>query len=153
MIFDGVQMAPLRYRITNGWCNAAAVRHITGLTPPQRQAMLHKMATFMTETNGRPYEKNRLQLVLSTFDLLDEPISLLKLNEEDLSSIFCSELVAATYQRMGLIETTKPANKYTPEDFTSGRHFQVMVGTMGPEVYMDMHALLRAGVEKQLSSS
>eukprot|EP00731_Ephydatia_muelleri_P014196 Em0007g1506a len=154
VIIDGVQMAPLRYRITNGWCNTAAVRNITGLKTPQRQAMLNKMAAFMKETHGRPYDKNRLHLLLSALDLLDEPISLLKLNEEDLSSVFCSQLVAAAYQRMGLMEACKPANTYTPEDFTTSRHFQVTEGTMGPEVYIDLHAMLSAGdLEKQLSTS
>ena len=43
-------------------------------------------------------------------------------NEEDLSSLFCSELVAEAYQRMGLISDGKkalPSNEFTPKDFSS----------------------------------
>jgi len=38
-------------------------------------------------------------------------------NEEDLSSLFCSELVAEAYQRLGLLTEGTPSNEFTPADF------------------------------------
>ena len=43
-------------------------------------------------------------------------------NQEDLSSLFCSELVAESYQRMGLLSSASsalPSNEFTPKDFSS----------------------------------
>lgn len=37
----------------------------------------------------------------------------------DLSRVFCSELVAAAYQRLGLLESYPPAFSYNPKDFSS----------------------------------
>eukprot|EP00735_Rhodelphis_limneticus_P011010 TRINITY_DN4057_c0_g1::TRINITY_DN4057_c0_g1_i1::g.11841::m.11841 TRINITY_DN4057_c0_g1::TRINITY_DN4057_c0_g1_i1::g.11841 ORF type:complete len:297 (+),score=28.08,DUF830/PF05708.7/1.3e-07,DUF830/PF05708.7/0.36,Ribosomal_L36e/PF01158.13/0.26,Ribosomal_L36e/PF01158.13/5.2e+03,TFIIE-A_C-term/PF11521.3/8.3e+03,TFIIE-A_C-term/PF11521.3/0.36 TRINITY_DN4057_c0_g1_i1:242-1132(+) len=37
--------------------------------------------------------------------------------EEDLSSVFCSELVAAAYQRLGLLPHFPRSNEYLPTDF------------------------------------
>ena len=142
VIKDGVQVTPLRERVTNGWCNMAAVRHVEGLTPQQRSDMKKTLRDFMQETKDRPYETNKLQLVLSSTDFLDEPFNLLNLNEEDLSSVFCSELVAAAYQRMGLIDRTKCSNRYTPEDFTTRRGLEIMMGTLGPEIYIDLKAMM-----------
>lgn len=39
--------------------------------------------------------------------------------EKDLSRVFCSELVAASYQRAGLLGAYPPAFRYTPKDFSS----------------------------------
>lgn len=38
---------------------------------------------------------------------------------DDLSRVFCSELVAASYQRAGLLGSYPPAFRYTPKDFSS----------------------------------
>lgn len=38
---------------------------------------------------------------------------------KDLSRVFCSELVAASYQRAGLLGAYPPAFRYTPKDFSS----------------------------------
>lgn len=43
--------------------------------------------------------------------------SFLGRNNEDLSSVFCSELVAAAYQRMDLLPVAPPSNDYTPVHF------------------------------------
>lgn len=40
-------------------------------------------------------------------------------SKDDLSQVFCSELVAAAYQRMGLLESYPPAAGYSPKDFSS----------------------------------
>ena len=52
---------------------------------------------------GRPYEKNHIELILSAIDLDEKYLTFLKNTHEDLSSLFCSELVAHVYQELGLI--------------------------------------------------
>jgi hypothetical protein len=42
----------------------------------------------------------------------------LGINKEDLSSLFCSELVAEAYQKMGLLTEQLPSNEYIPKDFS-----------------------------------
>ncbi len=55
-------------------------------------------------------------------------------NTEDLSSLFCSELVAEAYQRLGLLSEAKPANEYTPADFSEKKELQLLAGTLGNEI-------------------
>ena len=58
------------------------------------------------ELQGRPYEKNHIELILSAINVQDKYITFLRNTEEDLSSIFCSELVAHAYQEFGLLGET-----------------------------------------------
>lgn len=46
-----------------------------------------------------------MEMILSAIDVDESYLSFLKNHEEDLSSIFCSELVAHAYQEMGLLGT------------------------------------------------
>jgi len=50
---------------------------------------------------------------------------------EDLSSVFCSELVAEAYQAMGLLDEYPdglPSNEYTPIDFSDQRRLKLKSG-------------------------
>jgi hypothetical protein len=93
-------------------------------TPAMRAALL----AFYEEARGRPYEQNRLQLMRADFG---------RNRTKDLSSFFCSELVAEAYQRMGLLPPRPPSNNYTPRDFSSERKkpLPLQLGaTLGPEI-------------------
>lgn len=65
---------------------------------------------------GRPYETSKLELFKAAFDpkILSYELSL---NAPDLSSIFCGELIAETYQQLGLLDRDISANEYVPADF------------------------------------
>lgn len=104
---QGVQINLLSesIRIYNG---DIGVRHLDVLRTP---AMIQALTLFREEMKGKPYEENKLELIKSAWD---GPFGH---NEEDLSSLFCSELVAEAYQRMGLLSEEKPSNEYTPKDF------------------------------------
>ena len=52
---------------------------------------------------GYEYEKNRVELMLSALDFYEDYLTFLKNSKEDLSSLFCSELVAHAYQELGLL--------------------------------------------------
>lgn len=65
---------------------------------------------------GRPYETSKLELFKAAFDpkILSYELAM---NAPDLSSIFCGELIAETYQQLGLLDRALSANEYVPADF------------------------------------
>lgn len=71
---------------------------------------------FTKNLDGLPYEKSILELFRAAYH---GPFGN---NVDDLSSIFCSELIAAAYQHAGLLPRAPlglAANEYTPADFTA----------------------------------
>ena len=73
---------------------------------------------------GRPYETSKLELINAAIDVKILDYELAR-NEPDLSSIFCGELIAETYQRLGLLGRDTPANEYVPADFGMG-HLEML---------------------------
>ena len=69
----------------------------------------------MDELRGRAYERNKFELIKASSD------GAFRNKAEDLSSLFCSELVAESYQRLGLLTEEKPSNDYAPVDFSHDR--------------------------------
>ncbi|MEO1889901.1 MAG: YiiX/YebB-like N1pC/P60 family cysteine hydrolase [Cycloclasticus sp.] len=69
----------------------------------------------MDELRGREYERNKFELIKAANERA------FRNKEEDLSSLFCSELVAESYQRLGLLTEEKPSNDYAPVDFSHDR--------------------------------
>jgi len=51
-----------------------------------------------------------------------------------LNDLYCAEVVAVTYERMGLLESRRPANWYDPGRFWSGDRLDVIGGTLGAEI-------------------
>lgn len=52
----------------------------------------------------------------------------------DIEQLFCAEVVAITYERMGLLEETRPPNWYDPGKFWSGDRLDLVGATLGPEI-------------------
>jgi hypothetical protein len=120
---EGVRLAVLRERVED-YRGQVAVRHLTVHRTPEMLAALH---SFRREVIGRPYEQNGLELLRSAYE---GPFGD---NMEELSSVFCSELVAATYQRIGLLPRHPPSNEYTPADFAADAELVLLRGALGPE--------------------
>jgi len=119
---QGVQLVPLSARIA-AYDGEAAVRHIKlPLTDIQRNAL----RDFREAMKGRAYEASKMQLVRSLFDQFGPE------NVTDLSSLFCSEMVAEALMRMGLLDPSLPSNEYTPKDLSMDA--KVPLATHGPEV-------------------
>ena len=74
------------------------------------------LSRFRQKVRDRPYEEHVIQMVKAVWD---GPLGHV---EEDLSSLFCSELVAEAYQSMGLLPASesggKPSTEYTPKNFS-----------------------------------
>lgn len=51
-----------------------------------------------------------------------------------LEDLYCAELVAVTYQRMGLLGSDRSPNWYDPGRFRSGDHLHLKGATLSPEV-------------------
>jgi hypothetical protein len=83
------------------------------------------MIILKNEIRGRQYEQNKIKLIRSALDLF-----WWHKNKRDLRSIFCSELVAEAYQRVGLLDTAKVSSEYTPSDF--GRTVDLKNGYLKP---------------------
>lgn len=120
----GVRLVPLRERLRH-YVGHVAVRH---LRVHRRSEMLSAFHAFREEVTGRPYEQDRWELFKAPYD---GPFGANR--EESLSSVFCSELVAAAYQRMGLLPPDPPSNEYIPADFASEAGLTLLKGTLGPE--------------------
>jgi hypothetical protein len=51
-----------------------------------------------------------------------------------LENLFCAEVVAITYERMGLLGARRPPNWYDPGKFWSGNGLQLEGASLGPEI-------------------
>jgi hypothetical protein len=60
---------------------------------------------------------------------------------EDLTSLFCSELVAEAYQRLGLLDESTPSNEFTPADFSEAEGLVLLKGQLGKETFLKIDAL------------
>jgi len=106
---QGVQLVPLSERL-KGYDGRVGIRRLNYFDKYQAVDTMALME-FRREVKGRPYERSKLELLKSAYD---GPFGK---NEEDLSSLFCSELVAEAYQRLGLLTEGTPSNEFTPADF------------------------------------
>ena len=56
-------------------------------------------------------------------------------------TVYCAELVAATYAAMGLLPAERPRNWYDPGSFWSGDELDLLLGAaLGPEIAVDVPA-------------
>ena len=111
----------------------------------QRGVQLHRLAEAVAQWNERygqrawirqlqgPIERHhedRLMQVIDDFDgrAFPSPLGLarswasgrFRRSDSSLETIYCAELVATTYQRMGLLPMQRPASWYDPGRFWSG---------------------------------
>jgi hypothetical protein len=125
----GVQLVALcqRVRTYNGEIN------VRQLNKPVTPEMLCKLAACRKALCSKPYEKSEMELLKAVYDRIGGASS-----GEDLSSLFCSELIAEAYQVMGLLPEYPeglPSNEYTPMDFSSHRKLELKQGyALGPEI-------------------
>jgi len=105
---SGVQLVSMSTRVAQ-YNGHVAVR-IPAAPPSGAQVLA--MADRMIQLKGLPYERSKLDLVAAVFDRFNEGDDL-----EDLSSLFCSELVAEILQAMGWIleyhSDTAPSKRFS----------------------------------------
>lgn len=127
---SGVQLLLLRDRIRT-FRGDMVVRRLQGtsISLENRADLL----SLRKELVGRPFEQSKWQLVAAEFDSYFLP------RGHDLSSVFCSELVAECYKTMGLLGQDLPSNKYSPADFSADRELELVRGNLGPEIRLKLY--------------
>jgi hypothetical protein len=115
-----------------------------------RGVQLHRLADAVTTWNARyqqrawvrqldgpieRYHEDRLMEIIDRFDGRPFPTTLELLKgwltsrarrPASLEAVFCAQLVATTYQHMGLLPSTRPASWYDPGRFWSGDHLPLV---------------------------
>ena len=100
-----------------------------GVTPAMEDAVLRTVARF----DGRPFPTTR--------GLVGGWLTGRLRRGTAAETVFCAELVAATYTAMGLLPADRPRNWYDPGSFWSGDDLRLLQGaTLGPEVPVDVPA-------------
>ena len=119
---QGVQLVALSERL-KGYDGQVAYRPlVASLTSHQ----VEQLRALRSEVKGRDYEDDHLELIRSVYD---GPWGE---NAEDLSSLFCSELIGEAYKRMGLLEAHVPSNEYTPAEFAVPGFGRGILGSVIP---------------------
>jgi len=117
----GVQRVELSERLERCFASGYEIS-VRPLAKSLTDGMVRALNDFRHEVSGRPYEKDKIELLKAAYD------GIFGENREDLSSLFCSELIAEAYHRMGLLTEKVPASEYTPKDFSSERGLSLELG-------------------------
>jgi hypothetical protein len=109
---------------TTKYKQRAYVRHFDGeITSAMEDALLRVIA----EYEGRAFPRTR--------HLVGKWLSGRLRREASEQAVYCAELLAITYQRMGLLDPRAPANWFDPGRFWSGDRLDLTGGAfLGPEV-------------------
>jgi hypothetical protein len=116
----GVQLLPLSQRVAT-YQGEITVRRLNKVIS---DGMYTSLGEARKELSRKPYERSQIELLKVAYDGIGGASS-----GEDLSSLFCSELVAEAYQAMGLLPeypTGLPSNEYTPIDFSDRRQLKLL---------------------------
>ncbi len=124
----GVRLVPLSERV-RAYQGAIAVRRLEGVTLGSNER--HALMELRKELRGRPYEQSLVDLARAAWD------GAAGSNVEDLSSLFCSELVAEAFQRLGLLGDGVPSAEYTPADFAAHSRLTLHRGRLGDEIVLE----------------
>jgi len=108
---EGVRLVCFNERI-NAFNGKVSVRRLEGAL--LNEQLIEALDHLMVRVMNKPYEKSKAQLLGAV------PKShLIGNKKEDLSSLFCSELIAEAYQELGLLPCDISSNTYTPSDFST----------------------------------
>ena len=130
---QGVAIRPMSDRLRDYPVGKVAFRKLQNITITDE--MKQVLIAFRDEIKGRNYEESKIELMKSAYD------GFLGDNKEDLSSVFCSELVAEALQRIGVLKEYDedggyPSNEYTPADFGKDDIMGIKQGSFGELVYV-----------------
>jgi len=123
----GVKLTPLS-DIVSCHSGEMVVRRLRGVT--LNGVDMQRLMRFRAEIKGRRYDQGQLALIGSAY------VGPFGLNDIDLTSLFCSQLLAETYQQLGLLSEGKSANEYMPADFSEKRDggLRLLRGSLDPEI-------------------
>ena len=85
--------------------------YIRRATVSNREGIFDRLMAVRKELDGRPFENNVLEFICAAYDGPGGD------NKRNITSLFCSELIAETLIQIGLMDGRTPSNEYTPRDF------------------------------------
>lgn len=125
-ISHGVQLVPLSERL-KAYDGNFAIRH---LSRPLTENETQTLSRFRHEVSGRTFDYNMVELFRAAWDS-----GIMSDNHEDLSCLFCSELIAETFQALGFLDENRPSNEYVPSDFSTEQSLPLKSGlSFGEEI-------------------
>ena len=91
-------------------------------------AMYQGRAKVELDMNGL----NEVMQNMHGVEFVDDPKYMIRANyqlnrDKDTQSVFCSELIAMVYQRVGLLSESREASNFTPNDFWPGTRTPLLV--------------------------
>ena len=94
-------------------------------------AMIRRLTKMFTRDHGLPNP--------SEWNMIVEVVEGRLFNiPSRLDTFFCSELVADSYLKMGLLPADRAVNAYMPKDFTSTGHLPLLMGLLEPEILIEL---------------
>ncbi len=110
-ITQGVQMVSFEDKV-KFYPGSIGYRRLTNIA--DHELNHDSFAQLKNSLQGKAFENSIWQIIKSKYD------GPLGANREDLTSLFCSELIAASYQALGLLPASeiRTSNEYTPSDFS-----------------------------------
>ena len=82
------------------------------LKAERNREMMKNLNEFVEQMRGRPFKKEFSEIIGA---VIKKDVNNRK--DENLSSVFCSELVAAAYQKMGILTDKISCNAFLPKDW------------------------------------
>jgi hypothetical protein len=127
----GVQLHDLRAAVEQ-WCHRYGQRAwLRQLHSPVTREMEDSLLRCIARMDGTPFPATMALAGRWFRGRLRRPAPV--------ESTYCAEVVAATYQAMGLLTGDRPANYYDPGKFWSGDHLELAGGArLGEEIRVDV---------------
>ena len=127
----GAQLHRLEDSVTTWVHRYGQLAYFRQLDPIATTAMEDAALEVVDEMNGRRFPSTRGLTMHWLKGRLRKKASL--------ESIYCAEVVAATYERMGLLGGDRPVNWYDPGRFWSGDRLELLGGAhLGDEIPVDV---------------
>jgi hypothetical protein len=129
----GVQLHDLREAVVQ-WTGRYHQRAwLRQLEPPADRAMEDAVLRTIARLDGTPFPSTAR--LFSRWLYGRAPIPRTRTTDAKLETAYCAEVVALTYQDMGLLPTNRRANWYDPGRFWSGDDLPLTAGaTLGAEI-------------------
>ena len=123
---QGVQLSLLSVRVAQ-YKGRVAIRRL--LDVERNLRFLEIVMEFRKEMKGKLYEQSIWQLMGAALPWR---------NKRDLTSVFCSEMVAELDIRLGILPSSPPSNEYHPNDYGLGRYVDrhMLKGRLGRPIFI-----------------
>jgi hypothetical protein len=127
----GAQLHRLEDAVTTWVHRYGQTAYFRQLDPPATPAMEDAALEVVAERSGSRFP--------TTGKLVGRWLRGRVRREASLEDLYCAELVAMCYQRMGLLGEERPVNWYDPGRFWSGDRLELHGGaSLGPEIAVDV---------------